>query len=134
MKWQNVKLIFRRELRDQLRDRRTLFTIAVLPLMLYPLLGMVGLQISQFMKQHPTKIWVIGAENLPESPALIAEEQITERFMPANLAPSLLELDFAEPPEDLSSENLERVAEEAIAKGTYGAGRLLSTRLQCPDR
>ncbi len=39
MNWSNVKLIFLREVRDQLRDRRTLFTIAVLPLLLYPLLG-----------------------------------------------------------------------------------------------
>jgi len=28
MNWSNVKLIFLREVRDQLRDRRTLFTIA----------------------------------------------------------------------------------------------------------
>ena len=39
MSWTNVKLIYCRELRDQLRDRRTLFMIAVLPLVLYPLLG-----------------------------------------------------------------------------------------------
>ena len=34
MKWNNVKLIYSREIRDQLRDRRTLFMIAVLPLLL----------------------------------------------------------------------------------------------------
>ena len=32
MTWKNVKLILLRELRDQLRDRRTLFMVAVLPL------------------------------------------------------------------------------------------------------
>ena len=32
MKLSNVKLIFLREVRDQLRDRRTLFMIFVLPL------------------------------------------------------------------------------------------------------
>jgi len=36
MQWSNVKLIFSREMRDQMRDRRTLFTVAVLPLILYP--------------------------------------------------------------------------------------------------
>ena len=35
----NVKLIFAREVRDQLRDRRTLLLIVALPLFLYPLLG-----------------------------------------------------------------------------------------------
>ena len=48
MNWSNVKLILVREVRDQLRDRRTLFMIAVLPLLLYPLLGMSFMQVAQF--------------------------------------------------------------------------------------
>ena len=32
MRWRIIRLIFRRELRDQLRDRRTLFMIVVLPI------------------------------------------------------------------------------------------------------
>ena len=80
MKWSNVKLIFSREMRDQMRDRRTLFTVAVLPLILYPLMGMAMLQVSQFMREHPTDIWIVGAENLPDSPALIVDGQINEDF------------------------------------------------------
>jgi sodium transport system permease protein len=49
MNWRNVRLIYGREIRDQLRDRRTLFMIAVLPLLLYPLLGMSVFQLSQFL-------------------------------------------------------------------------------------
>ena len=41
MNFTNVKLILVREIRDQLRDRRTLFMIAVLPLLLYALLGVL---------------------------------------------------------------------------------------------
>ena len=55
MSWTNVKLIFLRELRDQLRDRRTLFTILVLPLLLYPLMGMSVFQVQQFLKEHASK-------------------------------------------------------------------------------
>ena len=40
MRWSIIRLIWVRELRDQLRDRRTIFMIAVLPLLLYPLLGL----------------------------------------------------------------------------------------------
>ena len=58
MKWDNVKLILARELKDQIRDRRTLFTVLVLPLLLYPLMGIAMLQISQFTQQHPIKIWI----------------------------------------------------------------------------
>ena len=60
MNWSNVNLVFRREVRDQLRDRRTLFMIAILPLLLYPLLGFSFFQIAQFMQEHPTRVIVIG--------------------------------------------------------------------------
>ena len=53
MTWTNVKLVLHREVRDQLRDRRTLFMIAVLPLLLYPLLGMSMFQVLQFVRVLP---------------------------------------------------------------------------------
>ena len=77
MKWSTVKLIFSREMRDQFRDRRTLFTVAIMPLILYPLMGMAMLQVAQFMREHPTDIWIVGGENLPSSPALIEDGNIS---------------------------------------------------------
>jgi sodium transport system permease protein len=82
MKWGNVKLILQREVRDQLRDRRTLFMIAVLPILLYPLMGMVMLQFSQFMQEHPSRIRVLGAAQLPVSPALFAEGGLAPDIAP----------------------------------------------------
>ena len=70
MSWTNVKLIYCRELRDQMRDRRTLFTIVVLPLLLYPILAMLVFQVQQFRKEYPSKILVVGAEALPAEPPL----------------------------------------------------------------
>ena len=64
MNWTNVKLIFLRELRDQLRDRRTLFMIAVLPLLLYPLMGMSVFQVQQFLQEQASKVLVVGARCL----------------------------------------------------------------------
>ncbi|MGD9647380.1 MAG: ABC transporter permease subunit/CPBP intramembrane protease [Pirellulales bacterium] len=66
MNWTNVRLILEREVRDQLRDRRTLFMIFVLPILLYPLLGMSFLQIAQFVHEHPTSVFVVG--QLPDEP------------------------------------------------------------------
>ena len=63
---ENVKLIYFREMRDQLRDRRTLFLIAVLPLLLYPLLGTSFFQLSQFLQHHDAKVLVVGVEQLEE--------------------------------------------------------------------
>lgn len=73
MQYRNILLIFRRELLDQLRDRRTLFTIAVLPVLLYPIMGVAMMQILQFRREHPTRVLLVGSENLPEKPALIKD-------------------------------------------------------------
>ena len=81
MKWSTVKLIFSREMRDQFRDRRTLFTVAIMPLILYPLMGMAMLQVAQFMREHPTDIWIIGGENLPSSPSLIEDGEISRKWV-----------------------------------------------------
>ncbi len=80
MKWSNVKWIFLREVRDQLRDRRTIFTIAVLPLLLYPLMGMGFLQVAQFSREHTTSILIVGAAGLPASPQLIEGDRFSEEF------------------------------------------------------
>jgi sodium transport system permease protein len=81
MNWHNVRLIYAREIRDQLRDRRTLFMIAVLPLLLYPLLGMSVFQLSQFLRTSEPKIIVVGSENLPSNgglPKLFQEDRFAE--------------------------------------------------------
>ena len=48
MKWSRIKLICKREIRDQLRDRRTLFMVFILPVLLYPALalGMMWLNVE----------------------------------------------------------------------------------------
>ena len=75
MRWSNVSVIFRREVRDQLRDRRTLFMIFVLPMLLYPLLGIGVLQFSAAFEQKPRTVTVIGPEFLPAQPPLLNEGQ-----------------------------------------------------------
>lgn len=81
MKWRNVKLILGRELRDQLRDRRTLFTVLVLPLLMYPLMGIALLQVSQFSRPHQTRIWILGADYLPASTPLIVDGAINHELL-----------------------------------------------------
>ncbi len=59
MNLHNTRLIFSREVGDQWRDRRTLFTIVVMPLVLYPLMGMAMLQTAQFLRREPPRILLI---------------------------------------------------------------------------
>ncbi len=93
MSWSNVKLIFLRELRDQLRDRRTLFTIVVLPVLLYPLLGMCFLQVHQFLQEHSSRVQIVGAENLPTEPPLLVDGKIAPALADDHQR-RLLELDI----------------------------------------
>jgi sodium transport system permease protein len=73
MRWSNLYVIFRREVLDQLRDRRTLFMIFVFPILLYPLLGFGVLKVVAAMEKKPRIVLVVGAENLPKDPPLLNE-------------------------------------------------------------
>lgn len=66
MRWSVVSLIARREIRDQLRDRRTLFLILGLPILMYPLFVGVGLLFVAAIKEKTFVIAVVGAEHLPQ--------------------------------------------------------------------
>ncbi|MBX3440798.1 MAG: ABC transporter permease subunit [Planctomyces sp.] len=78
MNWRNVKLIFLREVRDQLRDRRTLFMVAVLPLILYPVMGIGMLNMTVTFTEQTRTVLVVNAGDLPQPP-LIASGRILER-------------------------------------------------------
>src|SRR5260370_19796317 len=64
MRWSIIRLIWLRELRDQLRDRRTVIMMAVLPLLLYPALGFGVLQFALSYAGRPNVVGIYGAENL----------------------------------------------------------------------
>ncbi len=59
MRWSIVRLIWLRDLRDQLRDRRTLFMVLVLPLLLYPVLGFVVLKFALGFADKPSVIGIV---------------------------------------------------------------------------
>ena len=102
MNWTNVKRIFNREIRDQLRDRRTLFTTLILPLMMYPILGLLMLQIAQFVSETSSKVQVIGWGAIDDLPVLFDNNKFTDDHAPA--AGKLLDLEFYEGGEQSTSE------------------------------
>jgi sodium transport system permease protein len=65
MRRSTVRLIARREIRDLLRDRRTILIILVLPALLYPAFVVVGLTFAVSLMEQKTVIGLVGAENLP---------------------------------------------------------------------
>lgn len=93
MTWRNIRLIFQREIRDQLRDRRTIFMVAVLPFLLYPLVGMTFFQVAQFMGEKPCRVLVIGASRELQ-PRLFAEAGFAPELFRAPSEARLIEVDF----------------------------------------
>lgn len=66
MRWPIVRLIAVREARDQLRDRRTMFLILGLPLLMYPLFIGVGLVYNSILKEKKLVVGVVGVDHLPK--------------------------------------------------------------------
>jgi sodium transport system permease protein len=124
MNWTNVKLIFFREVRDQLRDRRTLFMIAVLPVLLYPLLGTSMLQMAQFVQEQSTKVLVVGAADLPESPPLFSGKRFADDLFEDATRSGLLQVEvFGQPgePDSPPLGDLLAQSQTALAKGQCDA-------------
>ena len=74
MSWRNVGIVYRKELTDSLRDRRTVISMVVVPLLLMPMLtiGMGVLSVAlvgQAMKEIP-EVMILGGG---DSPRLMAE-------------------------------------------------------------
>jgi len=68
MSLRNIGIVYRKELREALRDRRTVIASVVIPLFLFPLLSVA----FHFYRQHRQqngrsvpKVMVIGGDELP---------------------------------------------------------------------
>ena len=71
-----IGIIFRKELKDMLRDRRTIFFMIIFPILIIPLLiGGIPKLMTGIMKEKMTEeisIAIIGSENSPELISVIA--------------------------------------------------------------
>jgi len=80
IQWKNIKLILMRELRDQMRDRRTLFMVAILPLLLYPAMGIGMVQMTVLFSEQPRNVVILGANDLPEHPQLLDGDRFVSNW------------------------------------------------------
>ena len=75
MNWRNVSIVYRKELRDSLRDRRTVISMIVVPIFLMPLLtifvgALSARLIGRAFLQVPS-VMILGAENSPQISAAL---------------------------------------------------------------
>ncbi len=97
MNFTNVRLILAREVRDQMRDRRTLFMIFVLPILLYPLLGTAYFQMVQFQTQNSMTVLVVGGGQLASTSTPLIEDSAfsPQLFFDGPRGTELLKLEMA---------------------------------------
>lgn len=86
-----VRLIALRELRDQVRDRRTLFLILGLPVLMYPLFVGVAVMFAAALKDKKLVVGVVGADHLPRLksddpkafPPLLDDDKFVAKYVPS---------------------------------------------------
>lgn len=81
MNVRTIRLVYSRELRDQLRDRRTLFTVLILPILIYPLLGLAMWQVAQLSSPEECRIWLVGADYLPRETPLTDGDRFASSWL-----------------------------------------------------
>ena len=121
MNWRHIQLIYHREMRDQLRDRRTLFTIAVLPLLLYPLMGLLMMQVAQFNREYSVRIRIVGQENWPQTLPLLDHQRHLVTRPGAEGVDRLM--DFTTEPWPTESEELSQLRVKSSAAVCSGMGQ-----------
>lgn len=126
MNWKHVKLIFQREMVDQLRDRRTIFTITILPLLLYPLLGMLMMQVAQFHRETSVKILVVGQDNWPDELPLLDSDGNIALDRPPEDIHRLIDFDLHPWPHD---EEISAYAKKLLAGQQADAVLVISPEL-----
>ncbi len=93
MKFANLVLIYKKEILDILRDRRTLLSMIVAPLVTIPLVYLVmGLVMTKSMEDLESRTYTVGVINGNYSPALVQKLQM--------LAPNTTVQDFNPAQED----------------------------------
>ena len=125
-----ILLIYVREMRDQLRDRRTLFTIALLPIMLYPLVGTLLLQIAQFTREHTSTVCLVGTDNLLDVPPLLEGEGFVSKYRNRGSKLKLLVYGAEELGE---AANIASETARWVREGTFDAVVVVPTAFRDPE-
>lgn len=87
MNWKNIFTVYRKELKDSLRDRRAVISIVVIPTLIMPMLffgvGKIAAGVVSKAKQEIPVIAVVGGE---DSPAVLASLRESKKWRIAETA------------------------------------------------
>ncbi len=69
MSLRNIGIVYRKELVDSLRDRRTVISMFVVPILLFPALsvglGLLGASMMNKAKEEIPRVMIIGGQDSP---------------------------------------------------------------------
>src|SRR3954453_939905 len=81
MNWKNILTIYLKELKDSLRDRRTIVSMIVIPTIVMPLLmfgvGTIMTKVVRQARDEVSRIVILGGE---DSPGVVAAIKADKRF------------------------------------------------------
>jgi sodium transport system permease protein len=81
MNWSNIVTVYLKELRDMLRDRRTIISMIVVPTLIMPLIMFgVGSIMTRIMKQAQTEIVSVMVLGGADSPGVVASLKADKKF------------------------------------------------------
>lgn len=132
MSWKNIKLVFLREVRDQLRDRRTLFMITVLPVLLYPMLGLGIVEMMLTFSEQQRVVVILNADDLPTAPSLLDENGIRKDWFEGGDADTSKLRVLAE--RTTSSTGAESQAPRKLRRGEKSDAELLASAHQLKEK
>lgn len=113
--WQRAVLLTRKELRETLRDRRTIITLLAMPVMLYPLLGLTFrmLAVNQFKQKDSEPRYAIALGTDVEALWLSSAVQLGDQLLAARKR---------------ISDNEKRARQEAASDGSVASAGNPSSR------
>ncbi|MCD6162274.1 MAG: ABC transporter permease [candidate division Zixibacteria bacterium] len=134
----NIKIIYKKELLDTIRDKRTIISMIIVPILLFPLLTLGFSSFAASMVKKSTeethKVTVIGKNFAPELYAIIdssskveivevdsIEQAINDKIIRAAL---VIPEDFAENTEAMDSASLTIVYNGTESKSDFAAAKL----------
>src|SRR5713226_8720128 len=88
MSLRNIGIVYRKEMVDSLRDRRTVISMVVVPILLMPLmtLGMAGISIRMMnkAKEEVPPVMIFGGEDSPRVTAALQKLSTVQFVSPSS--------------------------------------------------
>ena len=105
MNYARLRTLYKKEILDVIRDKKTIFTMIVLPVILYPLIFLVAMQIVSFIAEtQKEQNYLIAYQNVADEDRNALNEWIEGEE--DGLSYSIKEVESDAPEQDLEEENI----------------------------